>query len=79
MRGNGLLAEGLKVLDERELDILTQRRLREEPLTLEELGTRYGVSRERVRQIENRAFAKLQTAVKAAAVERAGSLEGVAS
>ncbi|MDR3435699.1 RNA polymerase sigma factor RpoH [Telmatospirillum sp.] len=76
--GNGLLAEGLKVLDERELDILTQRRLRDAPLTLEELGTRYGISRERVRQIENRAFGKLQSAVKAAAIARAGSLEMVA-
>jgi RNA polymerase sigma-32 factor len=71
-RGNQLLTEGLKVLDKRELDILTERRLREKPLTLEELGTRYGVSRERVRQIENRAFAKLQAAVKAATAQQAG-------
>ncbi len=61
------LAEGLKVLDRRELDILTERRLRSDPMTLEELGTRYGISRERVRQLENRAFVKLQSAVKAAA------------
>jgi len=54
------------VLDERERDILTERRLRENPLTLEELGVRYGVSRERVRQLENRAFAKVQAAVLAA-------------
>jgi RNA polymerase sigma-32 factor len=67
-RGNSLLAGGLKTLDKRELDILTERRLRDNPLTLEELGTRYGVSRERIRQIENRAFAKVQSAVKAAAV-----------
>ncbi|HMA48304.1 MAG TPA: sigma factor-like helix-turn-helix DNA-binding protein, partial [Magnetospirillaceae bacterium] len=51
----------------RERDILTERRLRENPLTLEELGARYGVSRERVRQLENRAFAKVQAAVLAAA------------
>ena len=71
------LAEGLKVLDERELDILTQRRLRESPVTLEDLGGRYGISRERVRQIENRAFAKLQAAVKrAAAGSRSPLLQG---
>ncbi len=67
--GGKWLAEGLKVLDERELDILTERRLRENPLTLEELGTRYHISRERIRQIENRAFNKLQAAVKRAARE----------
>ena len=55
------------MLDERELDILSERRLRDEPLTLEELGVRYGISRERVRQIENRAFLKLGAAVKKAA------------
>jgi RNA polymerase sigma-32 factor len=66
-RGHSLLSEGLKTLDERERDILTERRLRDNPLTLEELGARYGVSRERIRQIENRAFNKVQTAVKAAA------------
>jgi RNA polymerase sigma-32 factor len=73
--GNSLLSEGLKALDERELDILTERRLRDNPLTLEELGGRYGISRERIRQIENRAFAKLQAAVKAASLKLAGSLE----
>jgi len=77
-RGNGLLAEGFKVLDTRERDILTERRLRDAPLTLEELGTRYGISRERVRQIENRAFAKLQNAVKATALSQVGSLESMA-
>ena len=64
--GHNLLVAGFKVLDERERDILTERRLRENPLTLEELGVRYGVSRERVRQLENRAFAKVQAAVLAA-------------
>ena len=65
--GNHLLAEGFKVLDDREREILTERRLKENPLTLEELGDRFGVSRERVRQLENRAFAKVQAAVMAAA------------
>jgi len=67
-QGNRWLAEGLKVLDERELDILTNRRLRDVPLTLEELGVRYHISRERVRQLEVRAFAKLQEAVRTAAL-----------
>jgi len=75
LHGNRLLAEGLKQLDARERDILGERRLRENPLTLEDLGVRYGISRERVRQIENRAFAKLQAAVKAAALEHKGTLE----
>ena len=67
--GSRWLASGLKSLDERELDILTERRLREEPVTLEELGAKYHISRERVRQIENRAFAKVQAAVKRAAAQ----------
>jgi RNA polymerase sigma-32 factor len=67
--GNRWLSDGMKALDERELDILTERRLREEPLTLEQLGAKYHISRERVRQIENRAFAKVQAAVKRAAAQ----------
>jgi len=62
------LTEGLKLLDPRELDILTERRLRDNPMTLEELGVRYNVSRERIRQIENRAFARLQAAIRAQAL-----------
>jgi RNA polymerase sigma-32 factor len=50
-------------LSERERDILTQRRLYEEPPTLETLGAQYGVSRERIRQIEAHAFEKLRKAV----------------
>jgi len=69
--GSKWLTEGLKTLDKRELDILTERRLRDQPLTLEELGERYGISRERVRQIENRAFQKLGAAVKRAAARPA--------
>ena len=55
-----LLAEAMDVLNEREQDILTQRRLQDSPITLEELSGQYGVSRERIRQIEVRAFEKLQ-------------------
>ena len=55
-----LLAEALEVLNDREKDILTQRRLSEETITLEDLSEQYGVSRERIRQIEVRAFEKLQ-------------------
>ncbi|WP_299358528.1 RNA polymerase sigma factor RpoH [uncultured Paracoccus sp.] len=55
-----MLTAAMDVLNERERDILMERRLRDEPLTLEELSTRYNVSRERIRQIEVRAFEKLQ-------------------
>ena len=50
--------------------ILGERRLKENPTTLEDLSQHYGISRERVRQIEVRAFEKLQKAIKAAAIER---------
>ena len=67
-----LLVEGLQSLSERERHILTERRLRDEPMTLEGLSSVYQVSRERVRQIEARAFEKLQKAMLAAAAnERA--------
>ncbi len=56
----GLLVEAMDVLNEREKDILTQRRLLDDPVTLEELSGQYNVSRERIRQIEVRAFEKLQ-------------------
>ena len=65
-----LLDDAMKGLSERERHILTQRRLQDSPTTLEELAGEYGVSRERVRQIEVRAFEKLQKAMKTAAVER---------
>ena len=55
-----LLTEAMDVLNDRERDILTQRRLAEQPVTLEELSGVYDVSRERIRQIEVRAFEKLQ-------------------
>ena len=60
----GLLGEALKVLNDRERHILTERRLKEEPTTLEDLSVQYGISRERVRQIEVRAFEKLQKAMR---------------
>ncbi|MEQ1754673.1 MAG: RNA polymerase sigma factor RpoH [Micropepsaceae bacterium] len=62
-----LLAEGMKALNERERHILTERRLKEDPATLEDLSKEYDISRERVRQIEVRAFEKLQRAIKDAA------------
>ncbi|GGE46982.1 RNA polymerase sigma factor RpoH [Actibacterium pelagium] len=55
-----LLADAMEVLNDREKDILLKRRLQDQPLTLEELSGEYGVSRERIRQIEVRAFEKLQ-------------------
>ncbi|MBS4044753.1 MAG: RNA polymerase sigma factor RpoH [Alphaproteobacteria bacterium] len=65
-----LLTNAMQELNERERDILMQRRLTEEPTTLEDLSARYGISRERVRQIEVRAFEKLQKAVRNAALEQ---------
>ena len=65
-----LLEKAMTHLNERERHILTERRLRENPMTLEDLSQQYGISRERVRQIEVRAFEKLQKAIKTAAVER---------
>ena len=67
---HALLVEAMESLNERERHILTQRRLTEEPRTLEELSQEYNVSRERVRQIEVRAFEKLQKAMLRIAGER---------
>ncbi len=61
-----LLVNAMKDLTDRERDILEARRLRDEPVTLEDLSQKYGVSRERVRQIEVRAFEKLQRGMKSA-------------
>jgi RNA polymerase sigma-32 factor len=65
-----LLEEAMTELTDRERHILTERRLKDEPTTLEALAGEYGVSRERVRQIEVRAFEKLQRAMRSAAEER---------
>ncbi len=69
-----LLAEAMDVLNEREKDILMQRRLSDETITLEDLSSQYDVSRERIRQIEVRAFEKLQKRMQDLAKER-GMLE----
>jgi RNA polymerase sigma-32 factor len=61
-----LLVNAMKDLTDRERDIIQARRLQDDPATLEELSQKYGVSRERVRQIEVRAFEKLQRGMKAA-------------
>ena len=55
-----LLSESIKILNDREKEILHSRRLNDEPITLEELSKKYKISRERVRQIENKAFEKIQ-------------------
>jgi len=65
-----LLMGAMEALNERERDILTERRLAEPPVTLEELSARYGVSRERIRQIEVRAFEKLQDRMRDLAREK---------
>jgi RNA polymerase sigma-32 factor len=69
-----LLHRAMAVLNERERHILTERRLRDQPATLEDLSASYGISRERVRQIEVRAFEKLQRAMKALEAEQAADL-----
>ena len=71
-----MLVEAMDSLNDREKHILTERRLTENPQTLEELSKVYDVSRERIRQIEVRAFEKLQKAMKSIAGERL--LPGVA-
>ena len=65
-----LLTAAMKTLNERERHILQERRLKDDPTTLEELSKIYEISRERVRQIEVRAFEKLQKAIRNAAIEQ---------
>ena len=65
-----MLAEAMDVLNDREKDILMKRRLQDQPLTLEDLSGEYDVSRERIRQIEVRAFEKLQNRMRALAAEK---------
>ncbi len=63
-----LLHQAMSALNDREKDVLMKRRLSETPITLEELSESYGVSRERIRQIEVRAFEKLQERMRSLAV-----------
>ena len=69
-----LLEDALGALDNRERHILTERKLKDDPPKLDELGAYYGISRERVRQIEARAFEKLKQIIGAAA-QASGMLE----
>ena len=68
----------MTVLNERERHILTERRLKDEPTTLEDLSTQYGICRERVRQIEVRAFEKLQQAMRSLEAEQAAKATAAA-
>ena len=65
-----MLNDAMDVLNDREKDIMMQRRLRDKPITLEELSSQYHVSRERIRQIEVRAFEKLQNRMRELAVTK---------
>ncbi|SIQ37077.1 RNA polymerase, sigma 32 subunit, RpoH [Rhizobium sp. RU20A] len=73
----GMLGNALKVLNDRERRIFEARRLREDPVTLEDLSSEFDISRERVRQIEVRAFEKVQEAVQKAALAQAQALRVV--
>jgi len=64
-----MLADAMQCLNQRERHILTERRLKDDPATLEDLSHEYGISRERVRQIEVRAFEKLQKAMRNAVIQ----------
>ncbi|MBB4101974.1 RNA polymerase sigma factor RpoH [Allorhizobium borbori] len=72
-----MLARAMSVLNDRERRIFEARRLAEEPVTLEDLSTEFDISRERVRQIEVRAFEKVQEAVQKQALEAAAALKVV--
>ncbi|MEH6361781.1 MAG: RNA polymerase sigma factor RpoH [Amylibacter sp.] len=70
-----LMAQAMEVLNDREKDILTKRKLLDKPVTLEDLSGVYNVSRERIRQIEVRAFEKLQEKMRELAMEK-GMMKG---
>jgi RNA polymerase sigma-32 factor len=74
---HALLTGALGELTEREREIIQARRLQDDPATLEELSQKYGVSRERVRQIEVRAFEKLQTQMKRALMEKRNQVQAL--
>ncbi|MDO5612880.1 MAG: RNA polymerase sigma factor RpoH [Paracoccus sp. (in: a-proteobacteria)] len=69
-----MLVQAMDVLTDRERDILMERRLRDDPMTLEDLSGRYDVSRERIRQIEVRAFEKLQDRMRVLARDKGMSV-----
>ena len=71
---HGMLLAAMDALNDREKDVLMERRLRDDPMTLEDLSERYGVSRERIRQIEVRAFEKLQDRMRTLATEKGMSV-----
>jgi len=70
-----LMAQAMDVLNDREKDILTKRKLLDKPVTLEDLSCEYNVSRERIRQVEVRAFEKLQEKMRELAVAK-GMMKG---
>jgi len=70
-----MLSEAMEVLNDREKDIMMQRRLQDQAITLEALSGQYNVSRERIRQIEVRAFEKLQNRMRELAEEKGMLLE----
>ncbi|MGE0734807.1 MAG: RNA polymerase sigma factor RpoH [Alphaproteobacteria bacterium] len=74
-----LLANAMKTLNQREMRILTARRLRDEPATLEDLSQEFGISRERVRQIEVRAFEKLQKAIRGKVIEQQAAADAASN
>lgn len=74
-----MLLEAMEILNDRERKILAARRLQEDPQTLEELSQEFGISRERVRQIEVRAFEKLQKAMTSAAMDSRIERENILS
>jgi len=74
-----MLLEAMEILNDRERKTLAARRLQEDPQTLEELSQEFGISRERVRQIEVRAFEKLQKAMKSAAMDSRIERENILS
>ena len=69
-----MLSKAMDVLNDREKDIMMQRRLQDRAITLEELSGKYKVSRERIRQIEVRAFEKIQNRMRELAEDKGMSL-----
>ena len=65
-----LLENSLEILNQREREILNYRRLVDQPVTLEQLSRKYKISRERIRQIENKAFEKIQKHMLNAAISK---------